>query len=540
MTLSILDAMGDAKLLGVGPFADLAPWKPWLTFCAAAYGLELDAEGEALFCKATDRSTYAPPPGGWREVVAIVGRQAGKTRLASALVAFEAALAPPCLDGELYALLLAQDHKAAVRTAFAYIAALFEASPLLRPMVVTKTSDMLELSNGMRVAAYPCRPAAIRGLRARVLTLDELAFFRSSEMLPIDVEALRAVRPTLATTGGRLIVLSSPYGQSGALWQLHRDHFGRDDSLTLVWQADAPTMNPTLPADYLARMQGDDPEAYRSEVLGEFRAGLSTLLDPDALEACVADRLELAPAKGLAYSAFVDVSAGRRDAFTVAIGRRDGERAIVDLVRAWPAPFNPSGVVAECAELLATYRVSRVRGDRFAGEWPREAFRAHGISYDVAELDRSALYLALLPKVQSASIELPDDRELLRELRGLERRRGSSGRDRVDHPPGAHDDRANAVAGLVAMLQSARARGDCGITIGSVSDFSLPLPMTERGFEARAREEEREADRALLAADAARRRAMDRSAWWYEGSETRVLRELGHAMQDNAEEEATE
>src|SRR5207245_2093872 len=44
--------------------------------------------------------------------------------------------------------------------------------------------------------------------------------------------------------------------------------------------------------------------------------------------------------------------------------------------------------------------------------------------------------------------DLPD---LLRELRGLERRRGT-GRDRADHRPGAHDDVAAAVAGVVAML----------------------------------------------------------------------------------------
>jgi hypothetical protein len=55
----------------------------------------------------------------------------------------------------------------------------------------------------------------------------------------------------------------------------------------LVWQATAPEMNPTLPADYLDRMAHDDPDAYRSEVLGEFRAGISTLFDPEALEMCV-------------------------------------------------------------------------------------------------------------------------------------------------------------------------------------------------------------------------------------------------------------
>jgi hypothetical protein len=49
---------------------------------------------------------------------------------------------------------------------------------------------------------------------------DELAFYRSTENIPVDVEMLRALRPCLATTGGKLIVLSSPYGSTGALYDL--------------------------------------------------------------------------------------------------------------------------------------------------------------------------------------------------------------------------------------------------------------------------------------------------------------------------------
>jgi hypothetical protein len=82
----------------------------------------------------------------------------------------------------------------------------------------------------------------------------------------------------------------------------------------------------------------------------------------------------------------------------------------------------------------------------------REAFRKRGIGYEWSELDRSALYLELLPAINSGAVELPDDEHLLRELRGLERRRGSSGRDRVDHRQGQHDDRATCVAGVVAEI----------------------------------------------------------------------------------------
>jgi len=292
----------------------------------------------------------------------------------------------------------------------------------------------------------------VRGLRAKVAVVDELAFFTATDGRPTDVEMLRALRPALATTGGKLVILSSPYGQSGALWELHRRHFGRDDSTTLVWQADAVSMNPKLPADYLERMRQDDPEAYRSEVLGEFRSGVATFLDLEAIEACVIPgRRELPPATGVRYRAFVDPSGGSRDAFTLAIGHHADGRVIIDCLRAWPAPFNPSGVVDEAAALIKGYRVSRVTGDRYAGEWPREQFRSRGIRYGVSPLDRSALYLELLPRVNAGTVELLDDQTLLRELRGLERRRGTAGRDRVDHRPGAHDDRANAVAGIAAQ-----------------------------------------------------------------------------------------
>jgi hypothetical protein len=131
----------------------------------------------------------------------------------------------------------------------------------------------------------------------------------------------------------------------------------------------------------------------------------------------------------------------------VAIAHRDHGRVIVDVVRAWHSK-NPEGTVAEAADLLRRYSVSSVRGDRYSAEWSREAFRKRGIAYEWSELDRSALYLELLPIINSGAIELLDDDQLLRELRGLERRRGSSGRDRVDHRPGEHDDRANVVAGI--------------------------------------------------------------------------------------------
>jgi hypothetical protein len=80
------------------------------------------------------------------------------------------------------------------------------------------------------------------------------------------------------------------------------------------------------------------------------------------------------------------------------------------------------------------------------------------VRYVTATLNRRELYLETLPVVNAGAVELLDDGKLLRELRGLERRRGLAGRDRVDHRPRDHDDRANAVAGVVATIAEVRSR----------------------------------------------------------------------------------
>src|SRR5262249_27863568 len=72
-------------------------------------------------------------------------------------------------------------------------------------------------------------------------------------------------------------------------------------------------------------------------------------------------------------------------------------------------PFSPDDVCAEFSDLLKSYGISKVTGDRYAGEWPRERFRAHGIAYDPCGLSKSDLYRDALPVLNSATVDLLDD-----------------------------------------------------------------------------------------------------------------------------------
>jgi hypothetical protein len=99
---------------------------------------------------------------------------------------------------------------------------------------------------------------------------------------------------------------------------------------------------------------------------------------------------------------------------TFSVSHAGGERGILDGAWEWPAPFSPEQVVQEIADICRRYGISSVIGDRYAGEWPRERFRVHGIEYVTAPVTRSDYYLTLLPALNTPGrIELVDDRRLI-------------------------------------------------------------------------------------------------------------------------------
>jgi hypothetical protein len=151
-------------------------------------------------------------------------------------------------------------------------------------------------------------------------------------------------------------------------------------------------------------------------------------------------------------SAFVDPSGGSSDSFTLAIAHRESDGILVlDCLRETRAPFQPECVVADFCQTLKSYHVGGVHGDRYAGSWPREQFGKRNIEYIPSEWVKSDIYRDMLPLLNSRRVQLLDDRRLISQFHGLERRTARGGRDSIDHGPGAHDDLANSVAGALVL-----------------------------------------------------------------------------------------
>lgn len=139
-----------------------------------------------------------------KNMILLCGRQVGKTEVVS-LLALRTILTQPrslvlCVSPSL-----AQSQEVYRRTANHW-------RDLGRPIPAeSETSMSVTLANGSRFISLPGSEARARGYSADLVIADEAA--------RIEDPLFYAVRPTLAATGGRMILLSTPFGKRGFFYE---------------------------------------------------------------------------------------------------------------------------------------------------------------------------------------------------------------------------------------------------------------------------------------------------------------------------------
>jgi len=117
------------------------------------------------------------------------------------------------------------------------------------PEIKSESVLRVELANGSRIVALPGDLNTVRGYSgATLIVLDEAA--------RIDDALLAAVRPMLATSSGRLIALSTPFGKRGWFYE--------------AWHGDESWHRVRVPADQCPRISKEFLEEELRE-LGEQR-----------------------------------------------------------------------------------------------------------------------------------------------------------------------------------------------------------------------------------------------------------------------------
>jgi hypothetical protein len=513
--LDILSAVQDPNLflpyVAGEPDGDLATWANWLAFLRTLYGLPLPDDDRETVKRCTGRVPDLLPSGGFNEALLLCGRRSGKSKIIALVGAAEAVLSGKeagLSRGEIGMVAVLSPTRFQSRIIHEYMKGVFDSTPLLQREVEEEKRDGFVLKNGVEVSIITGDPRTCRGFSLLACIVDEIAFFGLSEESKVrsDTELVRALRPSLASTGGRLLCVGTPYAAKGYAYQTWKRGWGTDDCDLLVWNAASLLMNPTLSEAVVRRAVEEDPTAANVEYCtapGLFREDVETFISRAAVEALVVPgRKELPPHRDCRPAAFADVSGGRHDDAALAIGHKEGAVIVLDLLERYKAPHDPHQVVADMADTLKRYGIDRATGDAYAAEWTRTTFASHGIDYrrsttsvwkegsqvkNKVAKPKSVLYAELLPRLTSGEVELLDDEMLITQLSSLQRRTRSGARDSIDHPPGGKDDLANAVAGVCDAVSQRRIKA--GIVGDDPDERPDEQPLDRATRRARRRED---------------------------------------------------
>jgi hypothetical protein len=337
---------------------------------------------------------------------------------------------------------------------------------LLERLKITKNTIERKDGRGF-VEVLPAQDVAgSHGKTFRLVIFDEIHAYRNWDLF----EAL-AFDPTRPESQWWITSYASLYHKPGAPLHdlMQSGKSGTDARMLLSWYAGDFTTDPALaeatPEDRANPSKaswGNDSyleDQRRRLPAHKFRRlhlNLPGLPEGSAYQAepimdAIARGVALkTPADGIVYKAFVDMSGGSSDDATLAIGHRDANgRAVVDRVlnQGPRPPFDPRGAVERFVGILREYRVSRVCGDRYAGQTFVSDFSRHGIGYEVSAKSASELFESLEPRLNAHEIILPDVSTLEQQLLGLVWRGG-----RISHQAGEHDDWANSAAGVIEAI----------------------------------------------------------------------------------------
>jgi hypothetical protein len=457
--ISLAAAMRDPKLLGE-PFKADSFW-PWHTVAKVISGEALDQREAELFRRCTGRTKL--PTGPISDLTLLVGRRGGKDRFLSAVGVHRAALSQNWSKflsaGEQGSVILIGSDRKQAKILRRYCRALV-AMPMIKAEVVRYTDEILEFKNGAALEVCTNDAGTVRGRSVLALIGTETSFWNvdpdadsSDEEVVSAAEAGAAMVPD----GGLTILSSSVHRKKGLMYKRWKTLHGADDAEDIVWLASSRTMNPSLPQKVVDKAKLKDPQRAAAEFESVWREDISDFVPRDIIDQATDKGVkERPPMPGIEYFGFADAAGGTgRDSFTICVGHREaGGMVVIDCLRERQPRFVPKSVVKEFSDLFRSYRVSKIKSDRFANAWAADEWTRCGITCEPSALSKSEIYLGALPVLMSGQARLLDSERLRDQLTGLERRVYASGRETVDDSgaQSAHDDLANVCCGVLVNL----------------------------------------------------------------------------------------
>lgn len=389
----------------------------------------------------------------------LAGRRSGKSLLSDIMAAYEAVI--PDFEGmtreeEDRYILLVSVRQDSAQLHIRNIAKLLRHRKEIGKMIRRQAEDRLELSNGVVILSLPASARAARGYTASTLILDEAAFFVDT-MGNSSAEAIyTALEPTTATFGdnARIIITTSVGAKQGLVYDLYDRSTQGDLDGWYITKAPTTSLNPKVSEKTIQNALKRDQEGAEAEYYCEFRERTEAFLSSEAIDQCIDRELHLFQKKQKVDSYLMAIDpALMRDHYGFAIGHLADGVTMIDYVKALHPPVNANDAEDLLQSLADRYKPSGVLCDN-PSTVQRLKEKIPALKYTpFTRPQKLRIYGALKESINLGTILLPNDAELIDELKSLQIRNGvdiaapKSGRV-------THDDLADCVALIVDGLQS--------------------------------------------------------------------------------------
>ena len=304
------------------------------------------------------------------------------------------------------------------------------------------------LLNHSKIVALPNSSNLLRGYTAHLIILDEAAFFQNDEEIFQNV-----LPPMLATTQGKMIVSSTPWGKNTQYyrvnmdpsWEVHHASWrdARDAGLYKQdWVEEVERVRETLPL------------TYRMEYEAEFSEDVDTWLTQDLLaKACYPDVEYLTFNEAAKGDFYAGMDLGESVDYTaLAVVRRVGNELHLAYMYRFPLGTSLAACIGHINVLgrrwnriHATYVDSTKHGEYIVNDMssagapkPKGIFFTQETKQEMAQMMKQRL--------AEGRLKLPYDRSLLNELNAEQYELTKTGRISLTHATGTHDDRFWALA----------------------------------------------------------------------------------------------
>ena len=331
--------------------------------------------------------------------------------------------------------------------------------PEVRDAVTDLSRSELTLANGSRVYSLPSGVGGgvtIRGFsKVSLLVFNEAAW--------VAEEVYQAAGPFLAASeGGKVVLISTPFGQGGYLWRAWNS--------PLFAKLGVPSSASPLISDrFLAKERETmDALSYASEYEARFLSSQNAYFPTDLVQRCVqAYPLAESPLpehEGLVRYLGADwgrVEGGDRTVLTVVGIDKEGRGRVL-----WLKAFEGTDYVEQAAYLAwlhGLWNFKRIHADA-SNHAVVDALRAKALPVNPVVFtapSKAELYGRLKASLEAGRLVLPDHRDLLRELSTFEYRITERGHLLLHHAVGGHDDYPDSLA-LAARDLTKRRGGRAG------------------------------------------------------------------------------